>query len=116
MAIARQAIDAAEFAIRSRAHTLSAEMPDHAVPVMADPVRLEQIVANLLGNAIKYTPPGGRITVAVSPAADAVTLRVSDMRASCPARSSSSTATRSRTRPRVPRPYGSRWSGRRRSH
>jgi two-component system, sensor histidine kinase len=35
------------------------------VEVDGDPVRLEQIVSNLLHNAIKYTPPGGRIEIAV---------------------------------------------------
>ena len=36
------------------------------VTVYADPVRLEQIVSNLLDNALKYTPPRGRIEVEVS--------------------------------------------------
>jgi len=41
--------------------------------VSADETRLEQIVGNLLGNAFKYTPPGGRIAVHVGPdGADAV--------------------------------------------
>lgn len=36
-----------------------------SVTVSADPVRLEQIIANLLGNALRYTPPGGHIRVSV---------------------------------------------------
>ncbi|MGE5245867.1 MAG: ATP-binding protein [Betaproteobacteria bacterium] len=35
-------------------------------PVVADPVRLQQVFANLLSNAVKFTPPGGRISVAMT--------------------------------------------------
>jgi len=38
---------------------------DHDVRVEGDPVRLEQIVTNVVNNAIKYTPPGGRVTIEV---------------------------------------------------
>ena len=44
----------------------------------ADPMRLRQIVGNLLDNAIKYTPNGGRIRVVVSADADGVRLAVGD--------------------------------------
>jgi signal transduction histidine kinase len=49
-------------------------------PAMAvgDRDRLKQVLVNLLDNAIKYTPPGGRIDVAVEEAAGAVLLTVSD--------------------------------------
>ena len=51
--------------------------PDEPV-VRADPLKLSQIVNNLLSNAIKFTPEGGRIIVAVEPAADGVHLSVTD--------------------------------------
>jgi signal transduction histidine kinase len=38
---------------------------DRIVPLVADETQLERVVANLLANAIKYTPSGGRVTVAV---------------------------------------------------
>jgi signal transduction histidine kinase len=44
----------------------------------ADPVRLGQIIVNLVANAIKFTSPGGTITVNAEETADAVLVRVSD--------------------------------------
>jgi CheY-like chemotaxis protein/nitrogen-specific signal transduction histidine kinase len=76
--IVRQATDAAQIALQSRAQMLRMQVPDHAAVAMADPVRLEQIVSNLLGNAIKYTAPGGEITVAVSVEAQTARLTVTD--------------------------------------
>jgi PAS domain S-box-containing protein len=45
-------------------HALDVRMdPLEPLPVLADGVRLSQVFANLLNNAAKYTPPGGRITI-----------------------------------------------------
>jgi two-component system sensor histidine kinase TctE len=48
------------------------------VTIRAMPALLGEIVANLVDNAVRYTPPGGRVTVAVSRADQAAELRVSD--------------------------------------
>jgi len=48
------------------------------VPVLADRTRLRQAVANLVDNAVKYTPAGGRVTVHVSRTGTDATLTVSD--------------------------------------
>jgi PAS domain S-box-containing protein len=47
-------------------------------PVDADPVRVQQIFSNLLGNAIKFTPPGGRVSLAAERAGNAVRFTVVD--------------------------------------
>jgi PAS domain S-box-containing protein len=49
--------------IEGAGHALSVEQPDPGLAVEGDPVRLAQVVANLLNNAAAYTPPGGRIEV-----------------------------------------------------
>lgn len=47
-------------------------------PVLADPQRLEEVLANLLDNAIKYSPSGSRITVSIAPVGNEVVVRVAD--------------------------------------
>jgi len=47
------------------------EIPRHLRPVLADPVRLKQILYNLLSNAIKFTPDDGEVTVAARPTEEA---------------------------------------------
>jgi signal transduction histidine kinase len=46
--------------------------------VMGDRTRLEQVAANLIDNALKYTPPGGRVEVEIGDDEQAATLRVRD--------------------------------------
>jgi len=52
----------------------------HATPVWvdADVVRLEQVIGNLVSNALRYTPAGGRITISVAPAGADAVLTVED--------------------------------------
>jgi len=54
------------------------EPPDELLFVKADPVRLEQIIWNLLNNSVKFTPRGGVITVRLEEENDEVVLTVSD--------------------------------------
>jgi signal transduction histidine kinase len=55
-----------------------AETPGDLPPARADAQRLEQIVSNLLGNAVRHTPPGGLVAAAVAGRADAVCVEVRD--------------------------------------
>ncbi len=47
----------------SAPHQLRVEVPDHLPAVMADYERIQQVLINLVENAVKYSPPGGTITV-----------------------------------------------------
>jgi signal transduction histidine kinase len=58
-------------------HTLSVEVPT-GLPVRGDATRLGQIVSNLLTNAAKYTPPGGRVTILAAREQDHVVVRIRD--------------------------------------
>jgi signal transduction histidine kinase len=59
-------------------HRLETEFPETDVVVRADPTRLDTIISNLVDNAIKYSPNGGRVTVSVSLAGTLGRLTVRD--------------------------------------
>lgn len=64
--------------IDSYTHTLSVSPLPEPVWLDADPTRLSQIFANLLNNAAKYTPPGGKIHVSAEADSASVTIRIRD--------------------------------------
>lgn len=77
-AVAQQAVETlAEFA-RAHAVSVAIELPDEPVRVNADPVRAEQIVSNVLTNAIKYTPDGGHVVVSLRQEGEQAVLCVKD--------------------------------------
>ena len=77
-AIVRHAVDTARPLIEAARHELSVELPRDAMWIDGDPVRVSQILANLLNNAAKYTPPGGRIAVRAERGKDQVEIHIID--------------------------------------
>jgi PAS domain S-box-containing protein len=75
-ALARRCLDALAQAGRTERHDVRLE--GEAVHVHADPARIEQVVNNLLDNALKYTPPGGRVRVTTEVVGHTAVLRVRD--------------------------------------
>lgn len=72
------AIETAQPAISAKRHVLNVEWPQRVIRLEADPVRLTQVVANLLTNAAKYTKPGGQITLGAAEESDQVRIFVRD--------------------------------------
>jgi len=66
------------WAAEEQGHQVTLSLPATPVLVEGDPVRLEQVVTNLLHNALKYTPHGGRVTVSLAAGGDQAVLRVRD--------------------------------------
>ena len=73
-----QAVETAGPLIAARGHTLDVVQPDCQVWLRGDPVRLAQSMGNLLHNAAKFTPKGGRIKVEVALDGEIVRIAVQD--------------------------------------
>jgi PAS domain S-box-containing protein len=76
--VVRAAVESCQPLVDRRRHSLVVELPGAPAMVRGDPVRLTQVFANLLNNAAKYTPEGGRIEVKMAVMADRVSVCVSD--------------------------------------
>lgn len=72
------AVEACHALIQSKEHKLTVDMPEEALLLDADPTRMAQVVSNLLNNAAKYTPTGGRIDLSVYQDADEAVISVTD--------------------------------------
>jgi CheY-like chemotaxis protein len=59
--VIERALDGVRSSVRDAGLDLTVAFPDAPIPLDADPIRLAQVFANLLHNAVKYTPRGGRI-------------------------------------------------------
>ncbi|MCC7126733.1 MAG: response regulator [Acidobacteria bacterium] len=77
-AIVRHAVDALMPEVDGAEQRLDLRLPSAPVWLDADADRLSQVITNLLNNAIRYTPPGGRLGVDVSTSGDEALLSVTD--------------------------------------
>lgn len=76
--VVQHAVEAARPLLERHRHQLAVDVPSGALPVQGDFERLVQLATNLLSNAAKYTPDGGRIGVRVVRRKDAIAIHVRD--------------------------------------
>jgi signal transduction histidine kinase len=76
-AVAREGVAAMQGPASEAGIALSLDAPVPA-PVLADPLRMGQVLRNFVGNALKFTPAGGAIRVRVAAAGERVQLLVTD--------------------------------------
>jgi signal transduction histidine kinase len=62
----------------SGGRTLATDLPDKNVAILADREKIRVVLDNLISNAVKFTPPGGQVQVALSPQGDQVEIAVTD--------------------------------------
>ena len=77
-ALARYAVDGLRGVAETRGLNLETELPEDLPLLAGDPIRLRQMIGNLIENAIKYTPQGGCVRVDAYADQDQVILRVHD--------------------------------------
>ena len=72
------AVEAVRPALESKRQPLSLSLPAEPVSLSADPLRVSQVLSNLLTNASKYSDPGGRIELSAATEGDSIRLSVKD--------------------------------------
>ena len=108
--IIARAADSVRPLMAEREHVFSLAVPHERLWLDADPIRLEQVLVNLLSNASRYSEPGGQISLEASGDDQSVRIRVPPIRASeSHARCSNESSTRSCEPFRPPRRPSREW-------
>lgn len=76
--VIHQAIETAQPLLSAKHHLLVLELSEKPLYVVADPVRLSQVICNLLTNAAKYTEPNGRIVLTSSQSGESAVVGIRD--------------------------------------
>jgi signal transduction histidine kinase/CheY-like chemotaxis protein len=76
--IAEQSLQMLDAAAKRQQVSVELQAPEQPLRVSADPVRADQILTNVVSNAIKYTPAGGHVRVTVSAEQENAVVRVED--------------------------------------
>lgn len=77
-AVLRESLDSSMPLMEQNAIEVSVTLPPDSLQLDGDPLRLSQAFVNLLGNATKYSPPGGRVTLSAVRTGDQVEIVVKD--------------------------------------
>ncbi|VTT97742.1 histidine kinase : Uncharacterized protein OS=Asticcacaulis sp. AC402 GN=ABAC402_06830 PE=4 SV=1: Response_reg: HisKA: HATPase_c: Response_reg [Gemmataceae bacterium] len=77
-AVVESAVETSRPAVEAGKHALSVRLPDEPVQLSADATRVSQVIGNLLTNAAKYTPEGGRIELVAERGRGEAVVRVTD--------------------------------------
>lgn len=76
--LVHRTVESLQGAAKALDHALTVDGPAEGLIVRGDPVRLEQVITNVVGNALKYTPRGGRVQVAFGRDGPDAVISVSD--------------------------------------
>jgi two-component system, NtrC family, sensor histidine kinase KinB len=68
--LVRDSVEPAEAAYQDKGVELVADVAPDAPDVLADETRIDHVLANLLSNALRFTPPGGQVRVVAAPVSD----------------------------------------------